>query len=166
MISNIVSYMNNLERLHRSLWKVAVEKTAAIQTNDVETLDTLLQEEQSHVAAIVQLNEAREKAVDAVYAERSGQQASNVTVSMLLQVLDGEERQMLSDCRDALVDAIEQLKHQNDLNQQLTYQSLQFVNLSLNMMRPPQQETLNYSKHEVQGVRPSTTAPSAFNRQA
>jgi len=36
------------------------------------------------------------------------------------------------------------------LNQKLTYQSLQFVNLSLDMVRP-RPESVNYTKTEING---------------
>ena len=59
MMHQLVALMGNLERLHRSLLKVAQEKTSVIKSNEVLELDVLLKEEQSHLAAIVQLDGAR-----------------------------------------------------------------------------------------------------------
>lgn len=45
---------------------------------------------------------------------------------------------------------IETLKHQNDLNQKMIFQSLQFVNMTLDMLRP-QPDQINYSQTQVRG---------------
>ena len=167
MMNQLVALMGNLERLHRSLLKVAQEKTSVIKSNEVLELDALLKEEQSHLAAIVQLDGAREQLVHQLYAERSGKRVDNVTISMLLDVLEGAEREQLEKSRDTLIEAVQDLKYQNDLNQQLTFQSLQFINLSLDMVRPaPPSNSMNYSKNEVHGIRPSTGAKGAFDTQA
>ena len=95
MMQQLLNLMGNLERLHRSLLKVAQEKTSVIKSNEVLVLDALLKEEQSHLAAIVQLDGAREQLVHQLYAELSGKRVDDVTISMLLNVLEGAEREQL-----------------------------------------------------------------------
>ena len=163
---SIVSILNKLRALHESLYTVSMKKTDILKRGTVTELDELLKEEQSHLAAIVRLDEQREQLVTA-YVERATNErrSSRVTMTDLIDVAPEEEQQALVEARERLVETIERLQVQNELNQQLTFQSLQFVNLSLGMVRPQEQTTMNYSKDEVQGIRQSKGLGS-FDSQA
>ena len=52
-ITTILSSLDNLEKLHRSLLRLAYDKTALIKNGDMEGLDQLLKDEQAHLAAII-----------------------------------------------------------------------------------------------------------------
>jgi hypothetical protein len=58
------------------------------------------------------------------------------------------------------VDVISQIRQRNDLNQEMIYQSLQFVNLSLNLVAP-QPEDFNYGPQAGQ-----TKGPGLLNLKA
>lgn len=142
-----------LTKLHESLYKIAVDKMNDLKSDQVERLDEQLKAEQSHLAAIRQVDRQREQAVQSL-ARTYGMRETSPTVSELLAVItDESERQQLAEAREQLLEVMQRLQQQNELNQQLTYQSLQVVNFSLSMFRPPSGETMNYSKEEVAGVR-------------
>ena len=72
----------------------------------------------------------------------------------MLELIDAAQNESdlykLVEVRDRLLDVTQKLKTQNDLNQKLVFQSLQFINVSLNMMRPQApQGQINYSDKEV-----------------
>ena len=62
-ITTILALLDNLEKLHKSLLGLANDKTAIITKGDMEGLDQLLKDEQSHLAAIVQIEKQRQTAV-------------------------------------------------------------------------------------------------------
>lgn len=163
-ISKILTTLDNLERIHKSLLSIAYDKTATIKNGDMEALDRLLKDEQAHVAAISQMDVQRQKAVTDYLTDQGRSVSANPTVSDVLDVTPEEDRTSLKEARDRLLHAIHDLKWQNDLNQKLTYQSLQFVNLSLDMVRP-QPESVNYTKTEVKGQAKSKEQIS-FDSQA
>ncbi len=152
MVQAIVNSLNKLTKLHESLTKVAAEKTEYIKTEELDKLDERLKAEQSHLAAIRQTDREREEAVRA-YAQKHGLSHSPTVRELIEQTDSAIEKKLLTVSRDRLLHAIEALQRQNDLNQQLTYQSLQLVNYSLSMFRPPSGETMNYSQEEVRGVK-------------
>ena len=153
-MGTILTPLNNLEKLHRSLLKLAYDKTALIKSGDIEELDQLLKDEQAHLAAILQMDGQRQSAVTAYLTNQGRSVPANPTVADVLENASDAEKISLEEARDRLLHTIHDLKRQNDLNQKLTYQSLQFVNLSLDMVRP-RPESVNYSKTEVSGKKVS-----------
>ncbi|MFJ7932821.1 flagellar protein FlgN [Sporosarcina sp. NPDC096371] len=163
-ITTILTSLDNLEKLHRSLLRIAYDKTAVIKKGDMEGLDQLLKDEQSHIAAIMQMDSLRQRDVAQYIADQGRSGSTNPTVADLLSVAPEADKQSLEEARDRLLHAIHDLKWQNDLNQKLTYQSLQFVNLSLDMVRP-RPESANYSKTEISG-RKESKEQTSFDSQA
>ncbi|WP_318615798.1 flagellar protein FlgN [Sporosarcina sp. YIM B06819] len=163
-ITTILTSLDNLGKLHRSLLRIAHDKTAVIKSGDMEGLDQLLKEEQSHLAAILQMEGLRQREVAHYLTDQGRSVPANPTIADLLKTTPEADKQSLVEARDRLLHAIHDLKWQNDLNQKLTYQSLQFVNLSLDMVRPRPDST-NYSKTEISGQKVSKEQVS-FDSQA
>ncbi|AOV08516.1 flagellar protein FlgN [Sporosarcina ureilytica] len=164
-IQPILATLNNLEKMHTSLLSLAHEKTALIKDGDMAALNQLLKDEQAHLAAIAQIEQQRQQTV-VDYLRKQGRFVSeNPTISDVERAVQStSEEESLTEARDRLLHVIHDLKWQNDLNQKLTYQSLQFVNLSLDMVRP-QQETVTYSKNEISGKNETRSRPT-FDSQA
>jgi len=163
-IDTILSILDNLEKLHISLLRIANDKTALIKSGDIMGIDQLLKDEQAHIAAVVQMDNDRQKAVTAYFAGQGRPVPQNPSVATLIEAAPEPDKARLTEAKDRLLHAIHELKRQNDLNQKLTYQSLQFVNLSLDMIRP-RPESATYSKTEITGRKETKDIPS-FDSQA
>ncbi|MCM3743887.1 flagellar protein FlgN [Sporosarcina luteola] len=163
-IETILSILDNLEKLHKSLLRIANEKTALIKNGDINGIDQLMKEEQAHLAAIVQIDIDRQKAVIAYLKGQGRPVPMNPTISNLIEATPEPENKPLVEAKERLLHAIHELKWQNELNQKLTYQSLQFVNLSLDMVRP-RLESATYSKTEITGRKGTKDIPN-FDSQA
>lgn len=138
----LIATMEKLLKLHKSLYDLAVKKTEIVKANDMDALNQLLKDEQAHLAAIAKLEQGRQQlAADLV----QGMDQPTPTLSHCLNVIEGEDWVTLDRLRSELLDAIVQIQQRNDLNQKMVYQSLQFVNLTLNLVSPqPQAEDFNY----------------------
>lgn len=164
-IQPILTTLINLEKMHASLLKLAHEKTMLIKDGDMTALDQLLKDEQSHLAAIAQIERQRQKTVNDYLTQQGRRASENPTISEVIDIVQStDERNDLTEAKDRLLHVIHDLKWQNDLNQKLTFQSLQFVNLSLDMVRP-QQESVTYSENEIKGSKETTKRPT-FDSQA
>ena len=165
-LSTIFVTLDKLEKMHRSLYELAVKKTELVKSNQIEELDRILKTEQAHVAAIETLEQQRQVQVQQYLTSKGFSYNGTPTVAHLVEAAHGEP--LLAELklfRERLIEVIETLKEQNDLNQKLVFQSLQFVNLSLNMMRPQQQDQVNYSDKEVLGQN-TVGKKSYFDSQA
>ncbi|ALC86356.1 hypothetical protein AM499_11330 [Bacillus sp. FJAT-22090] len=150
-IEKILQALTKLEMLHKSLLEIAYKKTEAIKTGDMDSLNQLLKDEQAHVAGISQLEQQRQLEVTDYLRAKGIAPIDNPTVAHVLENTNtNEEKEQLGAARNKLLLTLETLKYQNDLNQKLTLQSLQFVNLTLDILRP-KPDQINYSKSEVRG---------------
>lgn len=166
-VENIISTLEKLERMHKSLLELANTKTEFIKANDMEQLDHMLKTEQAHVAAIETLEQQRQAMVTD-YLQAKGIAFTDIpTVAQVIDATDGPDKQALQAVRERLVALLTELKKRNDLNQRLVFQSLQFVNLTLDMLQPQRQQasTFNYSGAEVRGE-VGIVKKSYYNSQA
>jgi len=150
--------MEKLDKLHSSLYEIAVKKTEIIKNGDIESLNGIMKEEHVHVQAITKLEEARQAA-----AKRICPDLDNVTVSDCLNQVHGSEREGLLDAADKLAEKVAQLREQNHVNQQMLHNSLQFVHFSLNLLRP-QPAAINYAPPTKKTQNNPT--PGMFNSKA
>ena len=165
-LSTIIGTLDKLEKMHRSLYELALSKTNIIKSNEMEELDRILKTEQAHVAAIETLEQQRQVQVKQYITNKGFSYTSTPTVAHLIEAAHGETLlEELKTQRERLLEVVDLLKAQNNLNQKLVFQSLQFVNLSLNLMRPEQPEQVNYSDKEVFGQN-TVSKKSYFDSQA
>ncbi|MEZ7170404.1 flagellar protein FlgN [Sporosarcina sp. OR05] len=163
-IDTLLSIFDNLEKLHKSLLRIANDKAACIKDGDLDGMNQLLKDEQAHLAAIVQLEQDRQQAVIAYLEGHGCPLPNNPTMTTIIEATPEPDKKQLEEAKDRLLHVIHELKWQNDLNQKLTYQSLQFVNLSLDMVRP-RPESATYSKTEISGQKETKDLPT-FDSQA
>jgi flagellar biosynthesis/type III secretory pathway chaperone len=134
MFSGLISILEAQVKLHESLYKLAQRKTEALKKNDVDTLSTLINEEQKHIFAIRQFEERRVR-----WMEKTFPNAQNMTITRCIELADEKERGKLTELYERLTKTIAQLKQVNELNKQLLEQSLQFVSAMLDVVMPSAQ---------------------------
>ena len=162
-IEKIVATLEKLEKMHKSLLELAIAKTEFIKISDMENLDKLIKNEQAHVAAIDTLEQQRQLMVTDYLRAKGIAFTDTPTVADLIEAAkDTESVEALIDVRQRLGKLLATLKTQNDLNQKMVFNSLQFVNITLDAMRPQRQnQQFNYSGAEVRGN--SEVARKSFN---
>lgn len=151
-IANIVATLEKLEKMHKSLLELALAKTEHIKQGEMEQLDQIIKNEQAHVAAIDTFEQQRQLMVTDYLRAKGIALTDTPTVADVIQVAqEDNEAEALIAVRARLMELLEKLKTQNDLNQKMVMHSLQFVNLTLDAMRPQRSEQFNYSGAEVRG---------------
>ncbi len=164
-VEAICSTLTKLERMHKSLLELALKKTEIIKAGNIESLDQMLKDEQAHVAAIDKLEQQRQKQVTDYLEAKGFASTDKMTVADVIEAAEQPaQKDTLSTVRNRLMLIIEDLRKQNDLNQKLVFQSLQFVNLTLDTLRP-RPEQMNYSGSEVRGTN-TVVKKSYFDSQA
>ncbi|MEH6940753.1 flagellar protein FlgN [Bacillus sp. JJ722] len=159
--ASIIKQLDQLIKLHKSLLKLAEQKTEAITKNNIETLEKLLNEEQKHVKAINQVESQRQKEVKAFFVQHPTASTSNMVD--VISYVQNHEKEKLTAQREELLQIINELKHKNNLNQKLIFNSLQYINLTLDMLRP-QDAVFNYDKPAQTSQQPPKR--SMFDSQA
>ena len=149
-VQAIIAILEKLETMHKSLLEHSYKKTELIKKGDMAELDNMLKTEQSHVAAIETLEKQRQQVVTDYLRAKGIAPSDSPTVSDVIEVAEPEERNHLDAARKRLTLVIDDLRKQNDLNQRLIFQSLQIVNMTLDMLRP-RPEQINYTGKNVGG---------------
>ncbi|WP_066192263.1 MULTISPECIES: flagellar protein FlgN [Gracilibacillus] len=135
-VQTIIKQLNKLIELHDSLIGISKQKTEIVKAGDTQSLQNLLIREQKHVQAINQIEERRIASVQA-WAAAENMDPKTVTVADIIEEhAQGVEKIQLEEVTVALASQLMELRRQEDLNKQLIQQSLQFIQLSLDMMQP------------------------------
>ncbi len=129
----LVNTLSKLLVLHKSLLLLAKQKTEIIKAGDMDSLNNIIKEELKHVQAIKKIDKERENIT------------KNIPFDDLInEITDQKYKNKLEQLKNDLMAELDQLKKQNDLNHQLIEQSLQFVNISLDLLLPDT-EAIDYS---------------------
>ncbi|MEW9108944.1 MAG: flagellar protein FlgN [Cytobacillus gottheilii] len=153
----LITAMENLLKLHKSLNELAIKKTDIIKAGDMPALDQMLKDEQSHVAAIEKMEQLRQAACGKVV------QQEKPTLEDCLPLLEEDIKCKALTLKDSLVKEVEALQERNQLNQQLIYQSLQFVNMSMSLLQPQSVQNFNYTNPKSNQSKPQK---GMFNSRA
>lgn len=136
----LIQTLDKLVKLHLSLHEVTKNKTEIIKVGDMEALQQIMKDEQAHIMSIQKLEEAR-----MTISKRIAPQYAEPTVTDCIQFINQDDAKQVSEIAQHLKDIIMDLKETNTLNQQLLMQSMQFVNVSLNLLKPTP-KSINYGK--------------------
>ncbi|UFT98550.1 flagellar protein FlgN [Radiobacillus kanasensis] len=163
-VQAIIESLSKLKQLHESLLSVSLQKTDAVKDGKTKALQSLLIQERKHVQAIEQVEAKRVSQTEA-WAKKQGFPAEDVTVSFVMEHLEeGSEKEQMEQVTFVLASVLVKLKQQEHLNQDLIQQSLQFINLTLDMVQPTV-KNINYGNNA--NKQPEQTARrSAFDSKA
>src|SRR5699024_7974874 len=136
--------MDRLIELYQTLLEGAMQKTEILKEGSIDKLQTLLVQERKTVQALEQPEKKRQHAVKKWFSYRNITVHPTVT-GMLEQITNETEKKDLEAKAIALIEVITRLKKQEHLNQELLRQSMQFVQMSLDMIQPTL-EHMNYGQ--------------------
>lgn len=136
--TTLITSMEKLLKLHRSLLDLTTKKADIVKKGDMDALNQLIKDEQKHLTAISMIEKERLAATVAIVPE-----LEQPTVSDCLEKVEETEKDKLEAVRDELLETVKQIQEKNEHNQQLIYQSMQFVNFSLSLVAP-QPESFTY----------------------
>lgn len=135
-VQPIVDTLEKITKLHDNLLTVSKKKTEALTKGDTDLLQELLLNERKYVQAINQLETKRMEQMS-VWAKTKGIEPTNLTVSVMVEnYVTGPDQESLELITVKLAELLVDLKQQEQLNQQLTKQSMQFIQMTMNMISP------------------------------
>lgn len=154
-IQTIIDTLSRLEKLHQSLLLLAQEKTEALKTGEIDQLQLILVQERKYVQVISQVEKSRQKAVTD-WIGLYGDPAMEPTMTYLLdRTPDFAEKQSMEKHFYKLTGIILKVKQQEQLNRELMQQSLQFIELSLDMLDPLLKDKNYHQPQKKTASRPS-----------
>lgn len=144
----LITNLTKLYGLHEKLLNLAIRKTDLLTKGNVDGLQDIMREEQTLTAAVTVLENERQTAAKNFVKAESGE---GLTLADCIKAATPEAAETLSALRDKMLEIVTQLQERNELNEQLIYQSLQFVNMNLELLQP---------KNETGYGRPNAKKPA------
>jgi flagellar biosynthesis/type III secretory pathway chaperone len=135
-VNSIIEKLEKLVDMHNQLIQLSLDKTTIVKNGEVDKLQPLLVIERKLVQQLEKAEEARKKDVDEWFASRGLPQEDATITNMLNHLQDEEEQNALETSAVRLMEAIIALKQQEQLNIALIQQSMQFVQLSMDLLSP------------------------------
>jgi len=160
----IIQALNNMTKLHRSMVALAKQKTEIIKRGDINSLQNLLKEENKHIQAIQRL-EMGLKNETILFLQKNRVEMEQPSLSAAIEIANELEKEALLQGKQELENEIRELSIQNQLNQQLLEQSLQFVNISLDLLQPDI-DSYNYDRSENGAQENRQQSRSLFDSKA
>ena len=149
MAKKLLETLGKLVKLHEGLLTVTEDKGEALIENNADRLQQLVQKEQTYVAAIHTVEQQRLEQASSLLQNVGKQPEEEApTISECMEVLaDAQLIQQFEQRKDELIMIVAALTQQNKLNRELAFQSLQFVNMTMEMIMP-KKNTMNYSNNK------------------
>ncbi|MFZ4451065.1 flagellar protein FlgN [Salibacterium aidingense] len=157
-VKAIFETMALLVQQHQELNKLSAQKTELIKANDTKELADLLKKESKQIRSIEQ-TEKKRQAATTVFLKEKGETDSEGTVSVLLKHLPEDHHDPLLRLQEALLAEMAGLREKEALNRALVEDSLQFVQMTLDMIQPDP-EAVHYTHPEG---RDSEDRPEGFS---
>jgi hypothetical protein len=160
--------MNNLEALHNEhleLLSTSRDKQKAIINQDIDGINRLTQRENKFIKAVERL-ESERKLYLRSWIELMKLPFDPDRISLLEMekyVVSAVEKQALKQIREKLVNVTNSLSMQNENNQRLLQQALQYVNFSLDLITGGSEDDVTYHPPEQAGA---SRQYSLFDRKA
>lgn len=143
-IDDLIQIMEKLNAVYNEMLDIADLKRQAIIDNQVEDLVQIMNRESKGMKWIEQLETQRQEFVSAYLRDRGVKSQLELTMTELSRlVFDQTDKSRLLDIQSRLSETLHKLKLKNELNQQLIMQSLEFIDLSLDLLtgKPAQEAT-------------------------
>ena len=158
-ITAIVELLNEMTELHEELIQHSVNKRNVIMSNEVNELAAIVKKEAKLIKDISDLDQKRVVLVCEYMISRCYQPNPSITLSDLNKlVFNAEEKLKLLDARNKLDSKLKELKETNLTNKQLVELSLNFIDLSLDLLTGSfEQELIYRNPNQQHGTKRNST---------
>ena len=164
-MDRMISILEALLENHKTLLLLSKEKVEVLKNKDVERFEKITFEEQALVRKIEQVEKERVQHMQQLYTA-SDSETPPTLFACIEQMSEGPEKEKIEELGAELIVVVGELVEQNDLNRQLIRDSLNYVNFSLDLVRPKKVASNNYAATGKQGTASNSTPTSRFDSQA
>lgn len=145
----IEASLKDILSLHEDLLQLSFEKKDILIKGDTDQLRVITGKEQKFIKAI----QKKDQELQLNCNNFLGSELMKATLNDVIKMVDDQTKEILIEIKQKLVEVLGLIKTQNDTNQQLINQSLQFIEVSLDLLKPDI-DTYNYNRSETKSPYP------------
>lgn len=158
LIEELIMVLGDEERVYAEIIPVAEKKTRIIVNNDLQSLNSITEEEQALIGRISKLERKRQEVIRniGIVMNKKESELNFITIIDLLKDREKEQEE-LRKLHDKLKRTIDALKLINERNQMLIKQSIEMIDFDINLMQslrtsPGVGQYNTSSEVEIQGM--------------
>ena len=158
LIEELIMVLGDEERVYAEIIPVAEKKTRIIVNNDLQSLNSITEEEQALIGRISKLERKRQEVIRniGIVMNKKESELNFITIIDLLKDREKEQEE-LRKLYDRLKRTIDALKLINERNQMLIKQSIEMIDFDINLMQslrtsPGVGQYNTSSEVEIQGL--------------
>ena len=158
LIEELIMVLGDEEKVYAEIIPVAEKKTRVIVNNDLQSLNSITEEEQALIGRISKLEKKRQEVIRNIGIVMNKKE-SELNFITIIDLLKGQEKEQeeLRKLHDRLKRTIDALKLINERNQMLIKQSIEMIDFDINLMQslrtsPGVGQYNTSSEVEIQGM--------------
>ena len=136
LIEELIMVLGDEEKIYSEIIPVAEKKTQIIVNNDLQSLNSITEEEQELLGKISKLEKKRQEVIRNIGIVMNKKE-SELNFVTIIELLNGQEKEQeeLRKLHDKLKRTIDVLSTLNERNQMLIKQSLELIDFDINLMQ-------------------------------
>ena len=136
LIEELIMVLGDEEKIYNEIIPIAEKKTQIIVNNDLQSLNSITEEEQELLGKISKLEKKRQEVIRNIGIVMNKKE-SELNFVTIIELLNGQEKEQedLRKLHDKLKRTIDILSTLNERNQMLIKQSLEMIDFDINLMQ-------------------------------
>ena len=136
LIEELIMVLGDEEKIYSEIIPIAEKKTQIIVNNDLQSLNSITEEEQELLGKISKLEKKRQEVIRNIGIVMNKKE-SELNFITIIELLKGQEKEQeeLRKLHDKLKRTIDVLSTLNERNQMLIKQSLEMIDFDINLMQ-------------------------------
>lgn len=136
LIEELIMVLGDEEKIYSEIIPIAEKKTQIIVNNDLQSLNSITEEEQELLGKISKLEKKRQEVIRNIGIVMNKKE-SELNFVTIIELLNGQEKEQeeLRKLHDKLKGTIDVLSTLNERNQMLIKQSLEMIDFDINLMQ-------------------------------
>ena len=136
LIEELIMVLGDEEKIYSEIIPIAEKKTQIIVNNDLQSLNSITEEEQGLLGKISKLEKKRQEVIRNIGIVMNKKE-SELNFVTIIELLNGQEKEQeeLRKLHDKLKRTIDILSTLNERNQMLIKQSLEMIDFDINLMQ-------------------------------
>ena len=158
LIEELIMVLGDEEKIYSEIIPIAEKKTQIIVNNDLQSLNSITEEEQALVGKISKLERKRQEVIRNIGIVMNKKE-SELNFITIIELLNGQEKEQeeLRRLHDRLKRTVEALSLINERNQMLIKQSIEMIDFDINLIQslkssPGVGQYNTSSEVEMQGI--------------
>lgn len=135
-IQEIQLKLRQLIKIHLNLFDVQTTKKQAIIQNKLELISSTMKDELEHTRYIRKIQSEMLSICRAYLVQQNIPITEPLTLEQVIEVVEDGDKEQLLTLKEGLVGAIDSLKQIVNQNQELLKQSLEFIQLTMDLVAP------------------------------